>query len=469
LSANLSVRSPRHFVSGNTVRDHPADLPIPRLSACPGLLRIVQALDGGICRVKLPGGLLSSQQARAIAEAATRCASGVLELTNRSNMQIRGVRSGLENELIQRLLDASLGPRTLDADDVRNLLLSPAAGLDPAAHLDTRPLATELLALLQDTPTLHKLSPKFSIQLDGGERLNMLQHPHDIWFSALPGTPGTPGRLAFGLAGCPVDQPLGVIEVDQLRAFTHALLQTFLRLAEPSQHRMRELLARIDTSGLLSDVQSQLPFLLQAGPRDWHRSDCAPGIAVGIFEQRQPERMMVVAGARLGRIEAHQLQALAALSDRYAGAELRLTPWQGVLLPNVLQGESQTLRDELSGLGLLTDASDPLAGLIACTGSAGCGRGLADTKADAVRLADLMRRSGARARVHLSGCPRSCAAAHVAGFTLLATETDGYTLYERVPGEQGERGFGRPLKTSLTIEQAGDWFAARHLTGNTDA
>ncbi|MFZ3183944.1 MAG: precorrin-3B synthase, partial [Pseudomonas sp.] len=50
--------------------------PAPRPSPCPGLLRIVQAGDGGICRIKLAGGQLSSRQARAIAEAATACASG---------------------------------------------------------------------------------------------------------------------------------------------------------------------------------------------------------------------------------------------------------------------------------------------------------------------------------------------------------------------------------------------------------
>ncbi|MCV6339483.1 hypothetical protein OFL47_23340, partial [Pseudomonas aeruginosa] len=34
----------------------PAPLPVPRPSPCPGLLRIVQALDGGICRIKLDAG-----------------------------------------------------------------------------------------------------------------------------------------------------------------------------------------------------------------------------------------------------------------------------------------------------------------------------------------------------------------------------------------------------------------------------
>ena len=86
------------------------ELPVPRPSACPGLLRIVQALDGGICRIKLPGGVLAANQARVIAEAAQHHASGVLELTNRSNLQIRGVRAESEQDLIRALLDASLGP-----------------------------------------------------------------------------------------------------------------------------------------------------------------------------------------------------------------------------------------------------------------------------------------------------------------------------------------------------------------------
>jgi precorrin-3B synthase len=185
------------------------------------LLRIVQALDGGICRVKLAGGVLSSQQARAIAEAAERCASGVLELTNRSNLQIRGVLAEQQDSLIKRLLAADLGPSNPAADDVRNLLLSPAAGLDPHALLDTRALAAALLELLQNTPALHRLSAKFAIQLDGGEALAMREHPHDIWLSALP---GVPARLAFGLAGCPADKPLGVVDAVQAVQLIEQLL-----------------------------------------------------------------------------------------------------------------------------------------------------------------------------------------------------------------------------------------------------
>ena len=432
-------------------------------SACPGLLRIVPALDGGICRVKLAGGVLSSQQARAIAEAAERCASGVLELTNRSNLQIRGVLPGQQTELIERLLAAGLGPSNPAADDVRNLLLSPAAGLDPQALLDTRPLAAALLELLQTTPALHGLSAKFALQLNGGEALAMLEHPHDIWLSALP---GSPARLTFGLAGCPTDTPLGVVDVEQAVPLMEQLLRLFLDLAGSEHSRMRQLLSVIPAHQLLQQLQTRLPFTVQAPPTDWQHKPVSPRAPMGIYPQQQNALCMVAAASRLGRIDAAQLNALADLAEHYGDASLRLTPWQGLLLPNIPEHSADNLLHALGELGLLIDAQEPLSNLIACTGSTACAKGLADSKADALLLAKRLRASTARPQVHLSACPRSCAAAHTAPFTLLASSAGHYQLYQRTPEAAG---FGQLLASAMTIDEAGDWFAAHCATGNSDA
>ncbi len=446
-----------------TTVEIPAPRPEKPGSACPGLLRIVQALDGGICRVKLAGGVLSSQQARAIAEAAERCASGLLELTNRSNLQIRCVLPGQQAELIERLLAAELGPSNPAADDVRNLLLSPAAGLDPQALLDTRPLAAALLDLLQNTPALHGLSAKFAIQLDGGEALAMLEHPHDIWLSALP---GTPARLAFGLAGCPSDQPLGVVEAQQAPALIEQLLRLFIELAGNAHSRMRQLLSAIPASQLLQQLQTRLPFAIQAPLADWQRAPVSQRAPIGIYPQQQAGLCMVAAASRLGRIDTAQLNALADLAEHYGDASLRLTPWQGLLLPNIPEHSADNLLHALAELGLLTDAQEPLSNLIACTGSAACAKGLADSKADALQLAERLRTCTARPQVHLSACPRSCAAAHTAPFTLLASSAGHYQLYQRTPEAAG---FGQLLANTMTIDEAGDWFAAHCATGNSDA
>nr|WP_072425192.1 precorrin-3B synthase [Pseudomonas sp. NFACC19-2] len=432
-----------------------------RPSACPGLLRIVPALDGGICRVKLPGGVLRSAQARAIAEAARQHASGVLELTNRSNLQIRGVLPGQERTLIDALLGAGLGTRVASADDVRNLLLSPAAGLDPQARMDVRPLASQLLDLLQDTPALHTLSPKFALQLDGDEALAVREHPHDLWLAAEDDQ-----HLLLGLAGCPVDAPLARVEATQAVELVRQLLLLFLEVATPEQSRMRQLLAQNPANELLQRLQTRLDFPLQPAPASWQPAATIKRTPAGLYPQAQNGLHMVVAGARLGRLHAVQLLALAELSEHHGDGELRLTPWQGVLLGNVPEAKAAELLTALNDLGLLIHADEPLLGLVACTGSAACARGLADSKHHALHLAELLRESGVRPQVHLSACPRSCASARVQPYTLLASTPDHYQLYQRMPEAPG---FGRLLAPAMTIDEAGAWFARQHPAGTPDA
>lgn len=230
---------PRLYPStGSPVNPTPA-VNTMRPSACPGLLRIVQALDGGICRIKLAGGSITAAQASAVADAARTYAGGIIEATNRANLQIRGI--GAEQDaLIARLLAAGLGPNNAGGDDVRNLMLSPGAGIDPQMLFDTRPLATQILATLQNHARFHQLSAKFAIQLDGGEALAMLEHHHDLWLSAFVRDGQT--LLAFGLAGCPgLDAPVAAVPLDQGHALVVAVLEAFLDLATPEQTRMRHL------------------------------------------------------------------------------------------------------------------------------------------------------------------------------------------------------------------------------------
>lgn len=400
-------------------------------------MRIVTALDGGICRVKLAGGELRAEQAEAVAQAAERYASGVIEATNRANLQLRGV--GTEQQrLIDALLAAGLGPRLAGADDVRNLMLSPAAGLDRQLLLDVRPLAAQVLQSLESEPRYHALSAKFAVQLDGGEGLAMLEHHHDVWVSARQVDGQT--LLAWGLAGCPGSSSAwGLVPVEQGHALVMGLLQRFLQIASPQQARMRELLA----AGL-GEAFGGAPVTLPARAAE-------PVAAVGIHPQHQAGLSMVVANAPLGRLDAAMLRGIATLARQYGDSTLRITPWQGVLLPNVADAHAQVAQAALLALGLVTDAQQPLAPMIACTGSAGCARGQADTKADAVRLGSLLQQRRAPLSVHLSACGRSCAAAHVAPVTLLASRTGHYDVYFR---DASQPGFGALQARDLSLDAA---------------
>jgi precorrin-3B synthase len=467
-----------------------------RPSACPGLLRIVAARDGGICRIKLPGGELSAAQARAIAQASARYAAGVIELTNRANVQVRGVKRGDEAALIAALVDAGLGPMPATgagnaadvlaaADDVRNVMISPAAGRDPFALFDTRPLYAELLTMLQSEARFAALSPKFALLLDGGERLARVDHPHDVWLAASQEADGV--RFVFGLAGCPPvsesagslahneriapDKPradgtgaLAAILPSQVTALVRALLLTFLDLASADATRMRHLLAAHSVNAVLRHAQRYLDFPLTQNAKlaKWHRvAPADASLRLGAHAQREPETWHVGGQPSLGRLDADTLNGLATLSQQHGNGTLRLTPWQSVLLPDIATHAVPTVLSGLNTLGLACDPAQAITRLIACAGSGGCAKGLADTKSDALRLA---ARLPADVDVHLSGCSRSCAAAHCAPYTLLAAAPGLYDLYRR----DGQPGFGQCVARQLTIGQAADMLE-RLARSDTDA
>ena len=453
--------------------------------------------------------MLRAAEARAIAAAAEQHAAGVIEVTNRANLQIRGVLAGHEAALSETLVNAGLGPaseasdalirRVVEpaarhaphapyasdapatsttsavlaasaADDVRNLMISPSAGRDPQALFDTRALAGQILSLLQREPRFGALSPKFALLLDGGERLAMVEHPHDVWFAAMPTYEGV--RFAFGLAGCPPAMrehsshahvnpapgtpALAAVLPPQVPALVKALLHTFLDLAAPDQTRMRHLLAAYPVEAVLQHVQTYLDFPLfrESTLAEWRRAPVDASLRFGAHPQRMADSWQVGGQPPLGRLDAATLHALAVIAEDSGDATLRLTPWQGVLLPDVAAATAASVLTRLAALGLACQATQPLARLIACAGSSGCAKSQADTKADALRLATLL--PATVEQVHLSGCPRSCAAAHRAPYTLLAMSPGHYDLYRR---DDDQPGFGQCVAHHLTIEQAADALA----------
>jgi precorrin-3B synthase len=455
--------------------------PPSRPSACPALSRIVAARDGGLCRIKLPGGELRAEQALAIAEAIDTHTSGVVEVTNRANLQLRGVRAGHEAALSEQLLCAGLGPQvtipqarsgtqtqwhsvpiTAAADDVRNLMISPAAGRDAQASYDTRPLAAAILSLLQSEARLTALSPKFALLLDGGERLAMLDHPHDIWLCAMP-THGDEPWFAFGLAGHPSIRhrcALAAVRPVQVPALVRALLHAFLDLARPEDTRMRHVLAAYSHDTILEHVSSRVDFPLRRGANvdAWRRADADPALRFGAHSQRAGNLWHVGGQPPLGRIDAATLRGLALLAIEHGNGTLSMTPWQSVLLPDVAEPSVPHVQNGLDALGLICDVAHPLAGMVACAGSAGCAKSCADTKADALHLS---QRLPAGVEVHLSGCIRSCAAAHCAPYTLLAVEPGRYDLYRQAADPDQETAYTRAPEIDTSADTSAD--AARRF------
>ncbi|MGU3400734.1 precorrin-3B synthase [Brucellaceae bacterium D45D] len=411
-----------------------------RRHACPGLSRMVMARDGAIARIKLPLGRLTADQALRLADIAAEFAGGAVELSIRSNIQLRAIKPEHWDKVVNALHEARLGTSVPAADDIRNVMVSPTAGIDAGQVLDVSTLARDLLAMLERETAFHALSPKFSFQIDGGENCAMISHPGDVWFSAIKG-----GRhFAFGLASAPDGSALGKIEAQGLISFVKVLLQLFM--ARGPAARMKYLFQTIPVAEFMRELASR--FAIEP-LTDWKRSTPDPFAHLGTRRQADG-KSYIGAMPLLGRFDATQLKGIATIARDAKGGEIRLTPWQGILLPHIEADQCDTLISRLHGLGLATAATSPQARLRACTGTAGCASALADTRGDTKRVAAQL--DDDTSAVHLTGCSKSCAALSPLPYTLLAIAPGRYDVF--FANKTGPSRFGQLLASDMAIDNA---------------
>ncbi|WP_460605125.1 precorrin-3B synthase [Jatrophihabitans fulvus] len=138
---------------------------MPTDDRCPGVLRTLDAADGRLARVRLPGGLLDATQLRGLADVTDEFGDGRLELTSRGNVQVRGLRASATSAFEAAVAAAGLLP-TPSRDQVRNVLASALAGID--TPLSLVPFVRALDVALRTEPGLDELSGRFLFGLDDG-------------------------------------------------------------------------------------------------------------------------------------------------------------------------------------------------------------------------------------------------------------------------------------------------------------
>ncbi|MFT4128479.1 precorrin-3B synthase [Labrys sp. (in: a-proteobacteria)] len=415
---------------------------------CPGALRPMRSGDGLIVRVRLTGGDLTPERAAALAEAARRFGNGLVDLTSRANLQMRGVSDDTLQPLLDRLAELGLLDASAAAEQVRNVIANPLAGLDPSAPIDIQPLIRALELRLIGNERFHILPAKFGFLLDGGGVLSLDGIEADI---ALRAEDDGHFRLEAG------GETLGWVRVEEALEAALGVAERFLALRQPDERRMRDMVERLplpSPGGVDHSSWNGLGSTRSVGV-GWE----AEGVEVPTPPRPSADppppgesRMRHLAGphaagfftaaAPFGRLDAGQLEGLAAIAARH-GATLRLTPWRSILLAPL----AVDVTAEVSSLGLVVDPGDPRLAIAACPGSPSCLSGEAPAQADAARLAPVLAGFVEKgASVHVSGCAKGCARRAPASITLvgqagrygIAFDADSKAPSEAEPMSLGE-------------------------------
>ncbi len=386
---------------------------------CPGVLHPVQAKDGLLLRIRVPGGLIEANQLRTIAELSRSFADGTIEITSRANLQLRTIRNQDLSHIVAIISSAGLLPSP-QHDRVRNIVTSPIAGLDAEEFMDPRPLIHELDRQLRAEPIFANLHPKFSFAIHGGPR-RFSRDLDDISLEAV----ASKSVLHFHLSIGGVSAGFVTHRADAVTCMLAAAKKCIELALESNTHVRAKAIFAIP--GAREHIVDALSHMLTPSPQ----SPPTPTVnepLIGVHPTTEESRVSIIPSVPLGKVTAPQAYSLADAASEWKG-DLRFAPWRGVVLGSVPMSAADKIVGQLRSIGLPCDGRDGFQGIAACAGITGCDAALADVRRDAASLAQ--RFSGHAGpsgwTVNLSGCAKQCGRRHGATADLVAG-LSGYTL-----------------------------------------
>lgn len=389
-------------------------------------------------RLKVPNGVLSSDQLRYMAGVVEKYGeAGCIDITTRMNIQLRGVELADAGDVVQGLYDVGLTSLMSGMDNVRNMVGSPIAGIDPHEMIDTRQLCIDINNMITNDrkgrPELTNLPRKFNIAVSGGRDDFAHTHINDVGLVPVANS-AKGGEVGFNVhvggffsikrneEAIPMDTWLSV---DEVTPFCEAVLLYFRDHGDRKNRAATRLMYMLDQWGIEKFRDGVAEYMGRGGkPLDraaplgpeydtpWERRDVQ-----GVHAQKQDGYSWVCPNVPAGRMTAADFREMADVADRYSVGEMRLTVEQNVLFPNVKNEELDALLAEPLFRRFPVAPSAVAAGLVSCTGAQFCGLAIVETKNRAIALSkelDARLEMARPLRMHWTGCKNSCGQVQVA-------------------------------------------------------
>jgi sulfite reductase (ferredoxin) len=376
-------------------------------------------------RIRIPNGLLTSEQARTIADLSDHFGNGIADITVRQNVQLHWIRVENLPELLERLW--SVGLRTTGAcgDVTRNITGCPLAGIHSHEIADVSPVALALDKELGGNPEFYNLPRKYKITVTGCPDWCSYPEINDIGLTATrrPRHGGEEIGFSLRIAGGLSTEPHLAVKLNAFirweqvipvaRAITEVFRESEVLRQSRDRARMKFLFLQHGwtAESFLAAIESKLGYKLDPAapeqlPVSIHRDH------LGVIPQKQPGLFSIGASVIRGRITPTQIRVAADLAEHHGDGHLRATLMQNLLLINIPESRVTSVVHELVANGLPVETNAFVRGTVACTGSEFCKLALTETKSYARWLTEQLeeRFPGYQEdiKLHITGCPNSC-------------------------------------------------------------
>lgn len=428
-------------------------------------------------RVRIPGGILNSEQARVLAKIAQDYGRDLVDVTTRQAVQFHWLTVESLADIFDRL--ASVGMSSFEAcgDCPRTIMGNPLAGIDPHEVLDTRPIVDEMEKFFLMNREFSNLPRKYKISVSANIHNAAHAQINDLAFTPAKKVIAGEEVIGFhvwvggGLSAKPflaqrLDafvRPEEVIKVAEgvttlFRDFGYRQKRTHARLkflvADWGAERFKEELVK-----LIGELEPLGEDLLKG----WNG-----GYFYGIHEQRQEGLYYAGLSVPVGRMNAAELIELARLADEYGDGTIGTCNTQNVLIRNITQEKIEAFEAEPLIVSRFKLTPSTFVGYaVSCTGTEYCNLAIVETKERMRSLAQYLDDTvvlDTPLRIHMIGCPNSCGQRQIADIGLQGAlvKTPGGMVEAfdiHVGGTLEEAQFNRKLNARVTVDKLGPFLA----------
>ncbi|MDP6048126.1 MAG: nitrite/sulfite reductase [Candidatus Bathyarchaeota archaeon] len=431
-------------------------------------------------RVKIPGGFLTSNQFRRIAEISELYGKGKIEITNRQGIQLHWIEADEALEVFRELDQIGFntdmcgqGFRGAGHGDVRNVVCCPASGVEEDEVLDGRPLMKKLTKFFNGNTDFLDMPKKFKISISGCGHDCTRAQINDLAFIAVKKnaeagyTPLLGGSTGRTQPGPRLAQPTGIfIRPEDAFNFAVATAELFRdngNRESKAKARFKWLLHEwgLEKFLLVLETKLGLSFEEYIGPIFNGR-----GEHFGINPQSQKGHHYVTIPVLGGRLTSREMIEFSRLADEYGSGELRLTPSQNIIIPHVV--DSEPLVRVLEEMGFHFSVPNIHWMGMGCA-SDFCGKSQSPHAKEIVKrltahleeVFEVTFLDSADFVLHSSGCPNNCCPSNIAEIGLLgkSARKDGQMVqvYDILLGGGfgPEPVFGRRILRSVQHEELG--------------
>jgi len=435
-----------------------------------------QRQDGvQMLRIKIPQGIVSASQMRALAGVATRYSRGFCHVTTRQNIQYHFVLLSVVEDVMRELAAEGLTTREACGNSVRNITGCPYAGTSETEIFDVTPYGEALTRYFLRHPLSGVLPRKFKIAFEGCVEDHALASIHDIGWRAriVDGKKGFRVTVAGGTSILPVSGYVlyEFLPVEEMFNVAESVIRVFHRFGDykhPQRNRMKFVVRALGWDGFRARFEECLEeFRNEGGARlkfdpdkvrpetapDWAPAEAptlqavaaaastpvsGPGIMPNtvrlqplpdafvrwmrsnVSKQRQQGYYHVTCRLPLGDFTSGQMRVLADLSEAYGDGSMRLTVEQNVLFRWVKRESIEPFYQRLAAAGLNAPDANRLSDVVSCPGAESCrlavtqSRGLGRELTEHLSARPELVDLVPSGHIKISGCPNGCGQHHIA-------------------------------------------------------